>query len=138
VTLVVVAKADHTLTLFDGDAVVKQYKVALGPNKGPKQREGDGKTPEGRFVIDYRNSRSQFHRALHISYPAPTDVARARRGGYHPGGDIMIHGLGKHFAYLGPLHVARDWTLGCIAVTNSEIEELWRLVRDGTPIEIKP
>ncbi len=134
----VVAKSDHTLTLYEGERAVKQYKVALGPHKGPKERKGDGRTPEGRFVIDYRNARSQFHRALHISYPTPADVARARQGGYRPGGDVMIHGLGRKLAWLGPLHVAQDWTLGCVAVTNSEIEEIWRLVRDGTPIEIKP
>ena len=96
------------------------------------------KTPEGSYIIDSRNPHSQFHLALHISYPNDADRARARRLGVNPGGDIMIHGLPPQWAWLGAAHRKTDWTLGCIAVTNPEIEEIWALVRIGTPIEIKP
>jgi len=138
VNLVVVEKASHKMTLLDHGRVVKTYSVALGPDLGPKQKKGDGRTPEGRYVIDSRNAASRFHRALHISYPNAADRRNARRRGVDPGGDIMIHGLPNGWRGLGRLHRARDWTLGCIAVTDEEIEEVWRLVANGTPIEIRP
>jgi murein L,D-transpeptidase YafK len=90
------------------------------------------------YVIDYRNPKSQFHRALHVSYPNAADRATARKRGVRPGGLIMIHGLGKQYGWIGSAHTAKDWTLGCIAVTNYEIEEIWNLVSDGTPVEIRP
>src|SRR5262249_40632365 len=96
------------------------------------------KTPEGRYMIDRRNERSSFYKALHISYPGDDDVARGKAGGYDPGDNILIHGLPNGLGLLGPLHRMLDWTAGCIAVTNDEIDELWVLVPDGTPIEIKP
>lgn len=134
-----VEKAKRTLTLYRKNESLETYKISLGTAPvGHKEKEGDGKTPEGRYTIDYRNARSQFHRALHISYPAAADKAHARALGVSPGGDVMIHGLGKGFAWMGALHAAKDWTLGCIAVTNEEIEEIWRAVPDGTPIEIVP
>lgn len=136
---VFVEKSRRQLTLYRKDEVLKTYKIALGPDPvGHKEKEGDGRTPEGRYTIDYRNARSQFHRALHISYPSAADKAHARALGVSPGGDIMIHGLGKAFSWMGTLHAARDWTLGCIAVTNAEIEEIWKAVPDGTPVEIVP
>ena len=136
---ILVEKSKRTMTLFSGAKVVKTYLVALGGEPvGPKEREGDHKTPEGFYTIDSRNARSKFHLALHISYPDEADRKRARKLGVRPGGAIMIHGLPEEFAYLGPLHRKTDWTDGCIAVTNEEIEEIWRLVKIGTPVEIRP
>lgn len=137
VNLVVVQKTNHTMTLFDHGRVVRRYSVSLGSDLGPKQKKGDGRTPEGRYVIDSRNAASRYHRALHISYPNAADRRNARRRGVDPGGDIMIHG--RPNGWRGRLmNLAGDWTLGCIAVTDEEIEEVWRLVSNGTPIEIRP
>ena len=136
---VVVEKASRRLSLYNRERLLKTYKVALGPNpKGHKEQQGDGRTPEGSYVIDARKRDSAFHRALHISYPNAEDRRRARARGLNPGGDIMIHGLPNGWGLVGKAHVARDWTNGCIAVTNAEIEEIWRLVPNGTKIEIKP
>jgi murein L,D-transpeptidase YafK len=136
---VVVLKKEHTLLLLRGDQVLKTYKVALGGEPvGPKQQEGDHKTPEGVYVLDRRNERSRFYRAIHISYPNEEDQRRAAAKGVPPGGDIIIHGLPNGFGWLGEAHRVRDWTDGCIAVTDVEMDEIWRAVRDGTPIEIKP
>ena len=136
---VLIQKAARTLSLYRGNRRLKTYKVALGPNaQGPKQEDGDGRTPEGTYVIDARKRDSAFHRALHISYPNQEDRRRARRRGVSPGGDIMIHGLPNGMGAIGKAHLARDWTQGCIAVTNAEIEEIWRLVPNGTRVEIKP
>lgn len=119
--------------------VLKTYKIALGSNSvGPKTRQGDHRTPEGVYRIDSRNAHSRYHLALHVSYPSKEDLARAQKLGVSPGGDIMIHGLPDAYAYLGALHTKYDWTDGCIAVSNPEIEEIWKLVPIGTPIEIKP
>ena len=136
VNLIVVEKASHTMKLLDHGRVIRTYSVALG-DPGPKQKKGDGRTPEGRYVIDSRNASSKFHRALHVSYPNAADIRSARRRGVDPGGDIMIHGLPNGWGKLGKLHLARDWTKGCIAVTDAEIEEIWKLVPNGTPIEIR-
>ncbi len=136
---ILVLKRKHQLLLLSGDQIVKTYSVALGiGGLKPKRREGDHRTPEGHYVIDARNPASRFHLGLHISYPSRADKARARRRGVRPGGDIMIHGLGEEFSWLGAKHHLYDWTDGCIAVTDTEIEEIWRLVPNGTPIEIRP
>jgi murein L,D-transpeptidase YafK len=136
---VVVEKGTRTLTLFGGPRRLKTYKVALGPNpRGRKEQEGDGRTPEGTYIIDGRKRDSAFHRALHISYPNAEDRRRARARGVPPGGAIMIHGLPNGTGAIGKAHRLRDWTEGCIAVTNDEIEEIWRVVPNGTPIIIKP
>jgi murein L,D-transpeptidase YafK len=136
---ILVVKSTRTMTLFSGDKALKTYQIALGGEPvGAKEKEGDHRTPEGWYTIDSKNSKSQFHLALHVSYPNDTDRARARKLGVHPGGAIMIHGLPKEFAWMGSLHRRTDWTDGCIAVTNLEIEEIWRLVPVGTPIEIRP
>jgi murein L,D-transpeptidase YafK len=136
---IVIVKSTHTMTLLRGDRVLKTYKVALGTVPvGPKRMEGDHKTPEGNYVIDSRNPQSQFHLALHISYPSAADQQKARKPGARPGGAIIIHGLARSFAYLGPLHRQTDWTDGCVAVTNAEIEEIWKLVPVGTKVEIRP
>jgi murein L,D-transpeptidase YafK len=136
---IIILKSAHTMTLLSGDKVLKTYKVALGGAPvGPKRVEGDHKTPEGNYTIDARNAQSQFHLSLHISYPSVADRESAAKQGARPGGAIMIHGLAKQFAYLGALHRQVDWTDGCVAVTNAEIEEIWKLVPVGTRVEIRP
>ncbi len=136
---IVILKSARSMTLLSGGKVLKTYKVALGSVPiGPKRVEGDHKTPEGDYIIDAKNAHSRFHLSLHISYPSAADQQRARSLGARPGGAIMIHGLAKPFAYLGPLHRQTDWTDGCIAVTNAEIEEIWKLVPVGTRVEIRP
>jgi murein L,D-transpeptidase YafK len=127
------------MELIHAGQALKTYKIALGGEPvGPKMRQGDHRTPEGLYVIDSRNSGSQFHRSLHISYPNTEDKLRARKLGAHTGGDIFIHGLPNGYGFVGAAHRARDWTDGCIAVTDQEIEEIWRLVDNGTPVEIRP
>jgi murein L,D-transpeptidase YafK len=136
---ILILKSAHTMTLLSGGKVIKTYKVALGTVPvGPKHVEGDHKTPEGNYVIDSKNPQSIFHLSLHISYPSAADRLRAKELGASPGGAIMIHGLAKQFAYLGRLHRQADWTDGCVAVTNAEIEEIWKLVPVGTRVEIRP
>ncbi len=136
---VVVIKKERLLELYKNGEVVKTYRVALGRNPvGPKVCAGDDRTPEGTYYLNWRNAHSKFHRSLHISYPNAEDRLKAKTLGRSPGSDIMIHGLPKGFDDLGEWHRTFDWTKGCIAVTNSEIDEIWNLVPDGTPIEIRP
>ena len=136
---VVVYKHDHKLVLLSRGTQVKSYRVALGGNPvGPKTQRGDHRTPEGSYRLDSRNPNSHFYRAFHISYPSSKDIAAAKKRGVNPGGDIMLHGLPKEYAWVGKGHTLNDWTDGCIAVTNEEMDELWKLVPVGTPIEIKP
>ncbi len=136
---VLIEKGKRRLTLFNQNKPLKSYQIALGrePN-GKKVQEGDGRTPEGVYTIDRRKPNSNYHRALHISYPNPMDRADAKARGVSPGGDIMIHGLPNGMGFIGSLHTQRDWTLGCIALTNPEIDEIWRAVPDGTSVEIIP
>ena len=136
---VLVEKHEHNLTLLDHGKVLNKYRVALGGDPaGPKARQGDHKTPEGMYRLDRRNAHSLFYRSIHISYPNAQDRARAHKAGVAPGGDVMIHGLPNGYGWLRSGHRARDWTDGCIAVTNAEMDEIWNAVRDGTPIEIRP
>lgn len=136
---ILVEKRARRLTLWYAGFAVRQYRVALGQNPaGPKRRAGDGRTPEGAYFIRGRNPRSKYHRALHVSYPSPSDRLAAERAGFAPGGAIMIHGLPAGAGWVGKHHTGFDWTRGCIAVTNEEIDEIWELVSDGTPIEILP
>jgi murein L,D-transpeptidase YafK len=136
---VVVMKREHTLSLMSQERVLKMYKIALGRDPdGPKVRQGDHRTPEGIYFLDRRNPKSRFYRSIHISYPESKDRAGAARLGFAPGGDIMIHGLPNGLGWLGSWHRKMDWTDGCIAVTNEEMDEIWRAVPDGTPIDIKP
>jgi murein L,D-transpeptidase YafK len=138
-TLILVEKAERRLTLHRDGKVIRTYEVALGGNPvGTKERQGDSRTPEGRYTIDFKNDASRFHLSLRISYPDDADRARAAAAGVSPGGDIFVHGLPNGLGGLGATHRARDWTDGCIAVTNAEIEEIWSLVGIGTPIEIRP
>jgi murein L,D-transpeptidase YafK len=137
--LIVVRKAKRQMILLREGKTLRSYLVALGRTPvGPKRRQGDGKTPEGEYTISGRNKNSSYHRSLRISYPNSEDQSRARRAGVNAGGDIMIHGLPNGVGKIGAAHRLNDWTEGCIAVTNDEIEEIWRLVPDGTPIRIEP
>lgn len=136
---ILVLKSKRELQLLRKGMVLKMYRISLGQAPvGRKQRQGDHKTPEGRYMIVGRNPNSQYHRALRISYPNAEDRARAARRGVPPGGDIMIHGLPNRYGWVGRGHLAKDWTDGCIAVTDEEIEQIWTLVADGTPVEIRP
>jgi murein L,D-transpeptidase YafK len=135
----VVRKAERTLTLYWHGAKLKSYRVALGGQPlGAKIARGDQRTPEGLYTAAHRRKDTAFHAALELSYPNAGDLARAKAAGVPPGGGIEIHGLRDGFSWLGSAHVLFDWTDGCIAVTNAEIDELVRAVPDGTPVEILP
>lgn len=135
-TLVLIEKANRKLTLFKGASVIATYEIVLGfLPKGDKMREGDGRTPEGRYLIDRRNDQSSYHLSLGINYPRPDQVAKAEADGRDPGGDIFIHGQPN--GYRGKA-IKRDWTAGCAALTNAEIREIWQRVAIGTPVEIRP
>jgi lipoprotein-anchoring transpeptidase ErfK/SrfK len=134
--VIVLKRARKLLLMKDGE-VLKAYRVSLGGHPvGPKVRQGDSRTPEGNYVLDSHNAQSQFYRSIHISYPSARDLSRARRLGVRPGGNLFIHGEPND--YHGPDEHLGDWTEGCIAVTNAEMDEIWRAVMNGTPIEIKP
>jgi murein L,D-transpeptidase YafK len=136
---IVVEKAARKLSVFRDGRQLKTYRVALGRSPiGPKEKEGDMKTPEGIYKIDGRNAQSSYHLALHISYPSNDDNARAAERGVSAGFDIMIHGIPNGRGWIGAFHRWTDWTAGCIALTDEEIEELWRVTPDGTTIEIRP
>ncbi|MGE0714567.1 MAG: murein L,D-transpeptidase family protein [Alphaproteobacteria bacterium] len=136
---IVVHKMDRRLELMKDGKAVRTYRVDLGwQTLGHKQNEGDGRTPEGIYTIETRNARSGYHRALKISYPSPDDRARANARGLSPGGLIMIHGQPNDPRSYDRAQKKRDWTEGCIAVRNEEIEEIWSMVADGTTIEILP
>ena len=137
--LVVVFKGERVLQLRREGRILNSFKIALGGEpSGPKLMEGDERTPEGVYTLDWRNPDSDFHLSLHISYPRPQDYSTASEAGQDPGGAIMIHGLpnGRTADQVG--HPQFDWTNGCIAVSNEEIEEIWQLVDDGTAIFILP
>jgi murein L,D-transpeptidase YafK len=136
---IIVVKSQHRMTLLSHGKPIKVYQVALGGGGlEPKQRAGDARTPEGHYTLDSKNTSSRFHIAFHISYPNDADRARAKKAGVSPGGDIMIHGVEKKYESLGSLQHDYDWTEGCIALTNPEIEEFAKLVSIGTPVEIRP
>jgi murein L,D-transpeptidase YafK len=136
---ILILKKDHVMELLAGGKVIRTYRVALGQGGlSPKQKEGDARTPEGHYVIDSRSEHSAYHKALHVSYPNAEDHKRAARMGVKPGGAIMIHGLPNGKGFIGAGHRLYDWTLGCIAVTDQEIDEIWTMVPVGTPVEIRP
>jgi murein L,D-transpeptidase YafK len=136
---VLVEKSARRLTLLRNGATLKTYRVALGraPN-GAKEYEGDQRTPEGIYSIDFHKPDSDYHLALHVSYPEQRDIDRAGAQGLSAGSDIMIHGLPNGRGWIGRFHRRNDWTAGCIAVTDFEIEEIYRAVPDGAPIELRP
>src|SRR6267378_6812521 len=136
---ILVEKSVRKLSIFRDGKRLKSYRVALGRNPvGPKEQEGDMKTPEGIYKIDGRNPQSDYHLSLHVSYPSDEDNARATERGVNAGFDIMIHGITNGGGWIGAFHRLHDWTAGCIALTDEEIEELYRVTPDGTPIEIRP
>jgi len=141
VTRVVVRKKSREMFLLNAKGrIVRRYDISLGWDPvGDKRREGDGRTPEGHYRIDARNVHSKYYKSLHISYPDRRDRRSARRRGVNPGGDIFIHGKPNGKSWMWWRYgKGRDWTNGCIAVTDSDISEMWKLVPDGTPIDIKP
>ena len=135
---ILVEKSARRLSVFAGGKKLKSYRVALGRDPiGAKQEEGDMKTPEGLYTIDNRNPQSDYHLALHVSYPSAEDMAHATERGVNAGFDIMIHGIQNGSGWIGTFHRMHDWTAGCIALTDEEIEELWRVTPDGTLVEIR-
>lgn len=136
---VVVYKERRIMQLLADGEVLRTYAIGLGDDPiGHKRQEGDERTPEGDYVIDYRNPQSGYHFSLHISYPNAQDKAAANKAGVNPGGMIMIHGLPNGYGWAKHYFAGRDWTDGCIAVDNDEIDEIARMVKDGTPITINP
>ena len=136
---VLIEKKERRLTLLSKGEVIKTYKIALGGDPvGPKVMQGDNKTPEGVYIIDSRNNNSDYHLSLHISYPNEIDKKRAKELGVSPGGNIMIHGIKNGLGWVGASHAEVDWTKGCIAVTDKEMEEIFRLVPNGTIVVIMP
>jgi murein L,D-transpeptidase YafK len=136
---ILVLKGERRMVLLRHGKPLHAFTVSLGRTPtGAKVRQGDGRTPEGYYWIDGRSTQSRFFRALHVSYPNDNDRAAARRLGVSPGGGIMIHGLPAELADMGARHARLDWTEGCIAVTNDEIEMVWRAVDLGTAVEIRP
>ena len=136
---VLVKKSERKLYLIKNNTVIKGYSIGLGKNPvGHKQREGDSRTPEGKYILDYRNPESSYHLSIHISYPDKNDLQRADSLGYSAGGDIMIHGRPNYLGWLPFVYDKTDWTDGCVAVSNTEIEEIWNAVDDSTEIEIQP
>lgn len=136
---ILIEKKARRLMLISKGEVLRTYKIALGGNpNGPKERQGDNKTPEGTYFIDSRNKGSHYHLSLHISYPNERDKKRARELGVSPGGSIMIHGIKNGFSRVGDSHTEVDWTKGCIAVTDEEIEEIAKVAPNGTIVEIRP
>lgn len=136
---ILVLKRQRQLQLLRGGVVLKAYPIALGPHPvGPKRRRGDGRTPEGVYIIDGRTRQTAYRLALHISYPNAEDRARARAAQVPPGDSILIHGMPARFGRTDPVRFFSNWTNGCIAVGNLAIDEIWDAVDDGTPIEIRP
>lgn len=134
---ILIEKGARQLTVFRDGQALRSYKIALGfTPDGDKQRQGDGRTPEGLFRIDQRNPESAFHLSLGIDYPQADDIARARAAGVSPGGDIFIHGQPNGYDAFPTLPY--DWTAGCIALSDAAIEDLWRVVEIGTAVEIRP
>ncbi|SEF48037.1 L,D-transpeptidase catalytic domain [Bryocella elongata] len=135
---IVVVKSTHTMTLYAHGQPTAIYRVSLGRGTGAaKVREGDHNTPEGLYTVDSRNDHSRFHHALHLSYPNVADRATAAKLNAPPGGDIMIHGIRNGLGWLGGLQRHADWTDGCIALTDNEMDEVWATVPVGTPVEIR-
>ena len=136
---VLVVKSEKRLYLLDEGEAFASYHVTFGEDpKGHKERRGDGRTPEGRYVLDYKNSQSSYYRSIHISYPNAQDRRVAKQLGADPGGDIMIHGQPNGWGWAGFVLQTISWTDGCIALTDSDMDHVWQAVDPGTPIEIRP
>jgi murein L,D-transpeptidase YafK len=136
---ILIEKSRRQLTLFAGDRPLRTYPVSLGTNPvGPKEREGDRKTPEGLYRVTEHKADSSYHLALRVSYPETKDIEHAAKLGVPPGFDIMIHGCPNGWGFIGRMQRWRDWTAGCIALTNPEIEEIFRVAAPDAVIEIRP
>jgi murein L,D-transpeptidase YafK len=136
---VVVHKSERRMSLMHGDTVLRSYRVALGLNPvGPKEQEGDSRTPEGHYLLTRRNPRSEYFLSIQVSYPNDRDMQRARRNRLTPGGSIMIHGLPNELRREPSYYEKRDWTDGCIAVSDSDMLEIWLMTPPDTPIDILP
>ena len=139
VDLVVVSKSESKMSIYHQGKVLKTYRIAMGDApKGHKLKEGDQRTPQGRYILDYKKSDSAFYKSIHISYPNEEDKLRANALGVSPGGMIMIHGQNPNSSLTPRQAQQYNWTNGCIAITNKEMDELWRVIEEGTPIEIWP
>lgn len=137
---VLVKKSEKSLYLLKDGKPLKRYHVVFGPRaKGPKLMEGDERTPEGEYTLDFKNEKSRFHKSIRISYPNELDVARARKHNVDPGGDIMIHGTKNSWsAKTAAKAKNHNWTDGCIALSNNDMDEVWDAIELGTPIKILP
>jgi murein L,D-transpeptidase YafK len=136
---VLVHKSGRKMELFREGELIASYRISLGlVPSGHKQREGDFRTPEGRYRLTRRNAQSEFFLAVQVSYPEAADVALARKNGWQPGGAIMVHGLPNHLKYSRDRYLSTDWTDGCIALSNEDMLDFWLLTGEGTPIEIRP
>lgn len=136
---VVVVKSSNTLSLYRGQKLIRSFPVVFGANPiGHKQQEGDERTPEGNYTLDFKKADSAFYKAIHISYPNAQDVEAARKRGVSPGGSVMIHGQKNRLGWASFISQHFNWTNGCIALTNEEMELVWQAVDAGTPIEVKP
>ena len=136
---IVVFKSERRLVLMENGKTLKEYHISLGDEPvGHKEQEGDEKTPEGLYKIDYRITNTKYHYSLHISYPNSDDILHAAGLGVSPGGDITIHGCPENMSYLEDYYINNDWTDGCIALSNNDIKEVAGAVPDGTPIFINP
>jgi murein L,D-transpeptidase YafK len=137
--LVLVKKSEHKLILISGGQAFREYRVALGPKpRGPKMAIGDERTPEGEYILDRKNEKSAFYKSIHISYPNDADRDRAEKLGLQPGGSIMIHGQPNEKQWPEDIAQKFNWTSGCIAVTDGQMDEIWDAVEVGTPIRIQP
>ena len=137
-TKVVIDKSERKLYLYNGNRVIADFHIALGGNPvGPKRIQGDKKTPEGNYTLDYKKSDSSYYKAIHISYPSKKDKDFAKRLGKSPGGLIMIHGQPNGWGWISPILQRFNWTSGCIAVSNDDMDSIWSMIKVGTPIEIK-
>ena len=137
--MVLVEKSKSRLYLMREGKAFASFQVAFGSNpRGHKQQQGDGKTPEGRYMLDYKNAGSAYYKSIHISYPSAKDREEARKRGVDPGGQIMIHGQKNGYGRLSILVQRFNWTNGCIALSDRDMETVWKAVKPGTPIEIKP
>jgi murein L,D-transpeptidase YafK len=138
-TRVVIHKQQRTLVVFQKEKTLATFHVALGFEPvGPKEKQGDGKTPEGTYVLDFKKPNSAYYKAIHVNYPNAQDRLRAKKLGVSPGGDIMIHGQPNGYGWAAAATQKTDWTLGCIALTNEDMDALWGWVEPGTPVEILP
>lgn len=139
INLILIEKSKRSMSIYHQDKLLKKYNIALGASpKGKKEKQGDCKTPEGEYFITSKNKSSRYHLSLTISYPNNQDKENARKLAVSPGDNILIHGIKSHYSWLGRWHTLVDWTLGCVAVTNAEIEEIYSATPIGTKVEIKP